>query len=140
VILTQDFARFEMHPEWDVPDWDTPAGAIEWPLFVSFLRKFKTTGMMPLDRRRLDYLTTQKDVQMRDEIERWYRDSFAQLELDIVKGEGERIIWGLVDGFLLYWDEDVINQLDVRIFLRAPHEVRKKRREERYGNVDVRSA
>jgi len=89
-----------MHPEWDVPDWDTPPGAIEWPLFVSFLRKFKTTGIIPLDRRRQDYLTTQKDVEMRDQIERWYRDSFARLELDM-KGEGEKVVWGLVDGFLL---------------------------------------
>jgi nicotinamide/nicotinate riboside kinase len=93
-----------MHPELDMPDWDTPPGAIEWALFVPFLQKFKSTGMIPLDRRRHDFLTTQKDVEMRDEIERWCRDSFAQLELDM-KRKGERVVWGLVDGFLLYWDE-----------------------------------
>jgi nicotinamide/nicotinate riboside kinase len=93
-----------MHPEWDVPDWDTPAGAIEWPHFIALLRKFKSAGMMLLDPTRQDHFTMRQDIQMLNEIERCYRDSFAQLELDMQK-EGVRIIWGLVDGFLLYWDK-----------------------------------
>jgi len=61
-----------------------------------------------------------------------WRNSFEQLK-SRTKGEGENIVWGLVDGFLLYWNDDVIDQLDVRVFLRVPHDVRKKRRDERHG-------
>jgi len=93
-----------MHPEWDVQDWDTPPGAIEWPRFVSFLQKIRSTGNIPPDRRWQDYLTGQKDVPVRDEIESRCRDLFAQLEVDM-KAEGVNIVWGVVDGFLLYWDK-----------------------------------
>ena len=86
---------------------------------------------------------------MREEVDRRWRAAFEQLEADM-QGHGERIVWGLADGFLLYWNEvrwiqdedlfilmyrnqDVINQLDVRVFLRVPHDVLKKRRDERHG-------
>ena len=48
----------------------------------------------------------------------------------------------MVDGFVLYWDkvgewlsaadfQAVVDLLDVRLFLRVPHEILKRRRDER---------
>ncbi|RHZ90245.1 hypothetical protein Glove_2g10 [Diversispora epigaea] len=41
----------------------------------------------------------------------------------------------IIDGFLLYWDAEVIKELDIKSFISADHDVLKKRREERKGYV-----
>jgi len=46
---------------------------------------------------------------------------------------GERVVWGLVDGFLLYWDQEIVDTLDAKILLRVPYDVLKERRSERSG-------
>jgi nicotinamide/nicotinate riboside kinase len=136
IIHQDDFAPPQelvpIHPKWNVQDWDAPAGAINWPRLVTFLQKVKSTGEIPSDHRSHDHLNEQKDIPVREEVDRRWRAAFEQLEADM-QGHGERIVWGLADGFLLYWNEDVINQLDVRVFLRVPHDVLKKRRDERHG-------
>lgn len=43
----------------------------------------------------------------------------------------------IVDGFILYWDEDVMRELDARMFVRGSYEVLKKRREERQGYITL---
>ena len=58
----------------------------------------------------------------------------------------EEVIWFLVDGFVLYWHpvsehidladaQDVVDLLNVKLFLRVPHDILKKRREERQTYV-----
>ncbi len=39
----------------------------------------------------------------------------------------------LADGFLLYYDPEVRSTMDVKVFLRTPRAVLKRRREERFG-------
>jgi nicotinamide/nicotinate riboside kinase len=41
---------------------------------------------------------------VRDEVGKRWKDAFEQLETEM-KEKGEKIVWGLVDGFLLYWNE-----------------------------------
>jgi nicotinamide/nicotinate riboside kinase len=136
IIHQDDFAPpqelIPIHPIWNVQDWDAAEGAIDWPRLVSFLHKVKDTGEIPPDHRSHDHLNEQKDVPITDEVYRRLKDTFEQLEIQM-KGRGERIVWGLVDGFLLYWDNNIIDQLDVRIFLRVPHDILHKRRHERHG-------
>ncbi|CAG8702568.1 22056_t:CDS:2 [Gigaspora margarita] len=43
----------------------------------------------------------------------------------------------LVDGFLLYWDMQVVKELDIKLFIQADYTTLKKRREERAGYVTV---
>ncbi|CAG8785695.1 5388_t:CDS:2, partial [Racocetra fulgida] len=43
----------------------------------------------------------------------------------------------LVDGFLLYWDMQVVKELDIKLFVQADYAILKKRREERTGYVTV---
>ena len=75
----------------------------------------------------------------------------AMLRREWEEKESVEIVWGLVDGFLLYWDpvrvcgylssagliggtfQEVVSALDSRLFLRVPHDVLKQRRHERHG-------
>ncbi|CAA7259174.1 unnamed protein product [Cyclocybe aegerita] len=136
IIHQDDFAPPQelvpVHPIHNVQDWDAPAGAISWDRLIQFLRHVKQTGEIPPDHRSHDHLNEQKEVRVDDEVrDRWVRE-FERLKKE--RGEkGEKIVWGLVDGFLLYWHKEVIDQLDVRIMLRVPHDVLKQRRHERHG-------
>ncbi|KAL0072755.1 ribosylnicotinamide kinase [Marasmius tenuissimus] len=137
VIMHQDdFAppqeKVPFHPTYKVQDWDAPAGAIEWPRLVKFLETVKETGVIPPDHRSHDHLNEQKQVPLSDTVSNKWRAEFERLEKE-AESQGEKIVWGLVDGFLLYWHPDVIKQLEVRIFLRVPHDTLKRRRHERHG-------
>ncbi|KAL0579764.1 ribosylnicotinamide kinase [Marasmius crinis-equi] len=136
IIHQDDFAppqeKVPFHPIHQVQDWDAPSGAIEWPRLIEFLKKVKETGVIPPDHRSHDHLNEQKQVPLSDTVSNKWHTEFERLAKDAESG-GERIIWGLVDGFLLYWHPDVIQQLDIRIFLRVPHDTLKRRRHERHG-------
>lgn len=87
-------------------DWDDAPGAIDWPRLRAFLRdEVRATGEIPEDHRSHDHLNEQKDVSL-DEgvVERW-RKTFEAIKRRLEEEKGEEIVWGLVDGFLLYWDE-----------------------------------
>jgi nicotinamide/nicotinate riboside kinase len=87
-----------------VRDWDAPSGAIDWPRLVSFLRQVKQTGEIPPDHRSHDHLNEQKDVPVREAVGRRWKDAFEGLGNEMV-AKGEKVVWGLVDGFLLYWNQ-----------------------------------
>jgi len=77
-------------------------------------------------------MNTQKDVPVeRETIQRWSA-VFKQVEEER-KAQGEQVVWAMVDGFLLYWYPEVVQALDVRIFLRIPYDALKQRRHERQG-------
>ncbi|KAK7472980.1 ribosylnicotinamide kinase [Stygiomarasmius scandens] len=134
--MTKDFAPPQelvpFHPIYQVQDWDAPAGAISWPRMITFLRHVKETGEIPLDHRSHDHLNQQKQIPLDDSIREQWRNVFETIQRKI-EAQGEKVVWGLVDGFLLYWHPQVIEQLDVCIFLRVPQDVLKQRRHERHG-------
>ncbi|KDR75297.1 hypothetical protein GALMADRAFT_544473 [Galerina marginata CBS 339.88] len=137
IIHQDDFAPPQelvpIHPIHNVQDWDAAAGAIAWPRLVKFLMDVKETGKIPPDHRSHDHLNEQKEIKVDGHVrDKWIED-FKKLKAEKEVAGHQRIIWGLVDGFLLYWNQDVIDQLDVRIMLRVPHDVLKKRRHERHG-------
>ncbi|KAF7321387.1 Fumarate reductase [Mycena kentingensis (nom. inval.)] len=131
IIHQDDFAppqdRIPYHPRYKVKDWDAAPGAIDWPRLIDFLRKVHETGEIPADHRSHDHLNEQKDIPISDTVRDQWISAFDEL------GRDSDVIWGLVDGFLLYWHPDVIDQLDVRIFLRVPHDTLRDRRHARHG-------
>ncbi|KAI0693017.1 P-loop containing nucleoside triphosphate hydrolase protein [Cytidiella melzeri] len=137
VILHQDdFAPpqelIPMHPVYNVQDWDDPEGAVDWPRMVNALKTIRETGVIPPEHYSHDHLNEQREVPVEQpRVDRW-RETFSRVQEEQEK-TGERIVWVLVDGFLLYWDQDVIDSLDVRVFLRVPEKVLKQRRHERHG-------
>jgi len=118
---------------YNVQDWDAAPGAIDWPRMVSFLRHVKATGEIPPDHRSHDHLNEQKDIPIPTDVRDRWVTVFEGLAAQRSADGDEEIVWGLVDGFLLYWNLEVIEQLDVRIYLRVPHDVLRQRRHERHG-------
>ncbi|KAJ8521172.1 hypothetical protein ONZ45_g2089 [Pleurotus djamor] len=137
IIHQDDFAppieEVPIHPVYGIQDWDSAAGAISWPRLVSFLRHVKETGVIPPDHRSHDHLNEQKAVPIPDRLDEELRARFTDLQTKIEEKSKVKVIWGLVDGFLLYWNKDVVDQLDVQFFIRVPHDVLKRRRHERHG-------
>ena len=93
-----------MHPVYGVQDWDSPAGCIQWDRMISFLNKVRaSSGEIPPDHYSHDHLNEQKEVPVAPGvIERW-TEEFRTIGEEREK-EGERVIWLLLDGFLLYWN------------------------------------
>ncbi|CDZ98255.1 p-loop containing nucleoside triphosphate hydrolase protein [Phaffia rhodozyma] len=114
----------------DVQDWDSPATAIDWPLLRSSLAYFKQTGQLPDDHQTHDHLNTLEGVSVGEDVKNEVKDLINGIEQKSRK-EGVEIVWGILDGFVVYWDEDVLSKLDVRIFLRVPYATLKSRREAR---------
>jgi len=137
IIHQDDFAPPQelvpMHPVYGVQDWDSPAGCIQWDRMVSFLNKVRATGgKIPPEHYSHDHLNEQKEVPVSPGvIERW-AEEFRRIGEEREK-EGERVVWRLLDGFLLYWNREVVDHIDVRVLLRAPHDVLRQRRHERHG-------
>ncbi|KDQ06484.1 hypothetical protein BOTBODRAFT_121444 [Botryobasidium botryosum FD-172 SS1] len=132
--------RIPIHPVHNVQDWDDPSGAIDWPRLVDALAHVKKMGSLPEGHYSHDHMNVQKEVPVEmDEVEGW-KEAFAVAEANFRARTGERVIWAILDGFLLYWDQAVIDAMDVRILLRTPQEILKERREQRHGyHVAVQS-
>ncbi|EJD51187.1 P-loop containing nucleoside triphosphate hydrolase protein [Auricularia subglabra TFB-10046 SS5] len=131
IVHQDDFAppqdALPLHPVYGVQDWDDPPGAIDWPRFVAFLRDVGRTGAIPPGHRSHDHMNIQQEVAFDgDAIGRW-RARFAGV------AARRRVRWVLVDGFLLYWDKDADDALDVRFLLRVPKDVLVERRIARQG-------
>ncbi|KAH9832270.1 P-loop containing nucleoside triphosphate hydrolase protein [Rhodofomes roseus] len=137
VILHQDdFAPpqelIPLHPEYKVQDWDSAEGAIDWPRMIKTLKEVKETGVIPPEHYSHDHLNEQRDVPIERKVSERWKETFSRITKEREE-KGERLIWVVVDGFLLYWHPEVVEQLDARIFLRVPHDVLKQRRLERHG-------
>ena len=92
-----------VHPIYNVQDWDAPAGAITWPKLINFLRHVKKTGGIPPDHYSHDHLNEQELVKVDDQVTEGLRTVFEDIKREQERKHGYKIIWGLVDGFLLYW-------------------------------------
>ncbi|KAH8084197.1 hypothetical protein HD553DRAFT_312324 [Filobasidium floriforme] len=143
IVHQDDFAPPEAqlpyhpdHPEWQ--DWDHPPTAILWPEFQRALLHSKAHGEPSPEVQSHDHLNVQseeekKKVTVRDEAAGVWRERFAGLkkELEAEAEGGERVVFGFVDGFLLYWDERCNPLYDVSFFIRVPRESLRERRETR---------
>ncbi|KIJ23176.1 hypothetical protein M422DRAFT_39750 [Sphaerobolus stellatus SS14] len=126
VIIIAIGELIPLHPEYGVQDWDDAAGAIEWPRLASFLEGIKHTGILPDTYKSHDHLNENKPVPVDSDI-------LSHWRIESEKLYGERIVWAIADGFLMYWDERVISNLDLRVLMRVPESVLKQRRHERHG-------
>ena len=93
-----------IHPVHNVQDWDAAAGAISWDRFVEFLRRVKEKGVIPPDHRSHDHLNEQKEIKVEEKLREKWINEFETIKQD-KQLDNKKIIWGLVDGFLLYWNK-----------------------------------
>lgn len=131
-------------------DWDDAPGAIDWPRLVASLQEVRRTGALPASHSSHDHLNEQREVPVAEgALARWRAES--ERIAGVCAARGERVVWAIADGFLLYWSkvracagggggsgadacvQEVVEQLDVRVFLRVPHDVLVRRRHERHG-------
>ncbi|EJF57622.1 P-loop containing nucleoside triphosphate hydrolase protein [Dichomitus squalens LYAD-421 SS1] len=136
IIHQDDFAPPQelvpVHPMYGVQDWDRAEGAIEWPRIIKALEEVRRTGVIPPEHVSHDHLNAQKDVPIDETTFQKWRKRFEEVEQEH-RERGEEVKWVIVDGFLLFWEPQVVEKLDHRIFLRVPHDVLKQRRHERHG-------
>jgi len=85
-----------------VQDWDDAPGAIDWPRFAKFLEGVKDRGIL-LEHHSHDHLNEQKEVPVAKELSERWKSKFVRIQAEHAS-RGERVVWALVDGFLLYWD------------------------------------
>ena len=91
-----------IHPIHNVQDWDAPATAIDWPRFIGALRQIKENGEIPSDHQSYEDLNQNPAIEMDEGVRDQWKEVFT--ELQEAKGSlNERIVWVLVDGFLMYW-------------------------------------
>ncbi|KAI0319579.1 P-loop containing nucleoside triphosphate hydrolase protein [Amylostereum chailletii] len=137
IIHQDDFAppqaTLPMHPTLNVQDWDSAPTALDWPRQRAFLHTVKRTARLPATHSSHDHLNVQTPVPLDEPVAAHWRAELEKKQREVEEREGVRVVWGLVDGFLMYWDKEIVDALDVRIFLRVPYEVLKQRREERVG-------
>jgi nicotinamide/nicotinate riboside kinase len=96
-------------------DWDTAATAIDWPRLRAFLRTVKRIARIPEDHSSHDHLNEQKPVPLDEAVAARCKAQIAKAQEEVEAASGTRVVWGLVDGFLLYWD-----QVEHNIFMPAP--------------------
>ena len=86
-------------------DWDTAPTAIAWPRLRAFLRTVKRIGRIPDDHASHDHLNEQRPVPLSDAVAARCQAEIAAAQREAEVASGARVVWGLVDGFLLYWDQ-----------------------------------
>ncbi|KAG7097910.1 hypothetical protein E1B28_005222 [Marasmius oreades] len=141
-------------PDFGFPHCDDAPSAIDWDRMTSFLSDVKRTGFLPSNHQSYANLLESPEVVPIDDhklIPEWKTQS-KNLALQHLEKYGEKLVWVLVDGFLLYWDEvrakvysltrlrgpmhhaimeRLVSSLDVRFFLRVPEDLARARREAR---------
>ena len=94
-----------MHPKYRVQDWDDAHGAIQWPRLVTFLQYVKGTGAIPESHMSHDHLNAQREVPLSEETIILWREKSERIAREHLEKHGERVVWAIVDGFLLYWSQ-----------------------------------
>jgi nicotinamide/nicotinate riboside kinase len=91
------------HPVHGVQDWDAAPGAISWQRLIDFLRAIKRTGKIPPDHRSHDHLNEQKIIVVDGDTKEKWMEEFKSIQEAIKERTGKKVIFGILDGFLLYW-------------------------------------
>ena len=100
----QPEATLPVHPTLG-QDWDSAPTAIDWPRLRAFLRTVKRIARIPDDHSSHDHLNEQRPVPLGDSVAARYKAEIAAVQKEVEVASGARVVWGLVDGFLLYWDQ-----------------------------------
>lgn len=126
VILHQDDMAppadlIPIHPVHNMPDWDHPSGAIDWPRFRTTLQDMHQDPAHPLPASH-DQLNVQPDVPVDEERFSQWHERFKAFD---------NIRFVIVEGFLLYYDKECVKEYDVRLFVRESPKLLEARRRAR---------
>ncbi|CAG8592239.1 2112_t:CDS:2 [Dentiscutata erythropus] len=163
IFHQDDFFKSEsqipIDPTTNLSNWDCP-DAIDFPKFIKTLRHVHKTGSLPDSFKSKERLNARNDSEIEAHLGSLIKELSSQIgnvlndsnesngtDKNDSKDENEKNSassidnsnWKfvLVDGFLLYWDMQVVKELDIKFFVQADYTTLKKRREERAGYVTV---
>lgn len=71
---------------------------------ASVLTAIKRTGEIPAEHYSHDHLNEQVEVPVGEDVLGALRDRFEGIQKGFEE-KGEKVVWVIVDGFLLYWDK-----------------------------------
>ncbi|CAG8686883.1 1630_t:CDS:1, partial [Acaulospora colombiana] len=110
---------------WECPD------AINFPKFLETLKHFRLTGFPKYPS--TEGSVIKKDFEGENQLESLVRE--LSLKVNCMFND-EMLEWKIafVDGFLLYWDVDIVKELDLKFFIKADHYTIKQRRKEIASN------
>ncbi|UZJ53924.1 hypothetical protein CBS101457_003244 [Exobasidium rhododendri] len=132
MLHQDDFALPEEQLPWNeglqARDWDSPVGTIDYRRMEEALRYFREHGELPAHHSSHDHLNENSSLPLEAESTSHWKSTFQEA---LKKGDIEKIL--IADGFLLYYDERVRRELDVRLFLRCNKSTLIKRRGSRGG-------
>ncbi|KDQ15268.1 hypothetical protein BOTBODRAFT_31926 [Botryobasidium botryosum FD-172 SS1] len=129
--FAQPIDNLPIHPVYSVLDADDAPTAIDWPRFITVLNHVKRTGRLPTDHAIYEDLNPSTEVlPSNDKIKEWQK-AFAKAEADVMSRMGQKVVWVILEGFLLFWDQAVVDAIDVPILLRLPQDLLQCRRRQR---------
>ncbi|KAF9134309.1 ribosylnicotinamide kinase [Mortierella sp. 14UC] len=130
--------QLPIDPKTGLANWDCPS-AIDFPSLITTLQHVKQHGVFPEG---FDSLEDKNPVGSKEVSEPVAEEVLDELRerimarVDRVQGGGVKAAttkFVILDGFMLYVNEELRDTIDVRFFLTAPYQVLKDRRESRKG-------
>ncbi|KAG8783497.1 ribosylnicotinamide kinase, partial [Ceratobasidium sp. 428] len=118
-----------LHPIHNVPDPDEAETAIDWPGFRTGFEQLVKHGRaqeMTFNIVDVDSLSSFGYLPQ-PVLDRW-RDRFLKIQ-DQWLSRGVRIEWRLVEGFIVFHDSNLMNSMDVKLFVRTAGRIMEARRE-----------
>lgn len=135
IIHQDDFVtpleKLPVDTEYGFADCEDAPTAVDWDRMATFLSESRMKGILPADHRSFEGLNEAKVVPVDQEVIAKWQGRSEELVSEHLERYGEKLVWVLIDGFLLYWDERIVSNLDVRVFLRVPEDIARARREDR---------
>lgn len=111
--------------------------SIDWPRQRSILHHARLTGSLPPEHSSHDHLNEQIQVPIPSTLRASWKSKFEALVGELSGGGAGEWRFILVDGFLMFEDDESTREFDCRFFVRESYEVLKARREERQGYVSL---
>lgn len=90
--------------DFDCKNWDVPS-AIDWSRMLKVLKDVKRTGSIPFDHVSRDDWHDAGDIPIDDNRASGWKARFEDLRQHCLAVANIKVIWVLVEGFMLYWDQ-----------------------------------
>lgn len=128
LVHEDDFYKHDedvpMNEKYGIRDWDS-ADALDMKLFRKELESIKQTGKVATE------LIHNNNV---DDISKFnFSRDFTEDISNKMKHIGDNVKIVIVDGFMLFNRDDIAEEFDLRLFIRAPYKTLKRRRAARNG-------
>jgi nicotinamide/nicotinate riboside kinase len=71
---------------------------------ATFLAELRKTGALPDDHKSFDSFNETPSVPVEESVISKWKEQSEKFASEHLEKHGEKIVWAIIDGFLLYWD------------------------------------